>query len=133
METQNQIKRTLSQPEAIEYVRSILSFSQNITRTELAHQLCDTFGFFDPRGERQRTGCLKALRELERKKHRVLPRSGTRGGKRSPRRLVGGVAEAKEVPCDVSEIRELRVIKVETQEQMRIWNELMIQGHPRHW
>jgi hypothetical protein len=62
--------------------------------------------------ERQRTGCLKALRELERKKHIVLPQSGTRGVKRSPRRLVEGVTEAKEVPGDVSEIRELRVISI---------------------
>ena len=131
METQNQINRTLSQPEAIEYVRSIVSITQTITRTELAKQLCDKFGFFDPRGESQRAGCLKALRELERKKHIVLPRTCKLRGKRSPRRLVEGVAEAKEVPGDVGEIRELRLIKVETQEQMRIWNELMIQGHPR--
>ena len=64
-------------------------------------------------------------------KHIVLPRTCKLRGKRSPRRLVEGVAEAKEVPGDVGEIRELRLIKVETQEQMRIWNELMIQGHPR--
>lgn len=131
MERQNQLNRTLSQPGAIEYVRSILSFAQNITRTELANQLCDTFGFFDPRGERQRAGCIKALRELERKRHIELPRSGSIRGKRSPRRLVEGVVEAKEVPRDVSEIRELRLMRVEEEEQMRIWNELMIQGHPR--
>jgi len=131
METQNQIKRTLSQPEAIEYVRSILSITQNITRTELANQLCDKFGFFDPRGERQSAGCRKALRELERKKHIVLPQPGNLRGKRSPRRFAEGVAEAKEVPGDVSEIRELRLMRVETEEQMRIWNEVMIRGHPR--
>ena len=136
METQNQIKRTLSQPEAIEYVRSILSITQNITRTELANQLCDKFGFFDPRGERQSAGCRKALRELERKKHIVLPQPGNLRGKRSPRRFAEGVAEAKEVPGDVSEIRELRLMRVETEEQMRIWNEVMIlviRGEQGHW
>ncbi len=30
---------------------------------------------------------------------------------------------------DVIEIRELRLLRVETEEQMRIWNEIMIQGH----
>ncbi|MDN3514820.1 MAG: hypothetical protein NG747_10515 [Candidatus Brocadia sp.] len=90
MRIQNQINRTLSQSEAIEYVRSILSKTQDITRTELANQLCDKFGFFDPRGQRQRAGCRKALRELERKKHIVLPLSGRIRGKRSPRRPVGG-------------------------------------------
>ena len=131
MERQNQINRTLSQSEAREYVCSLLSSKQDITRTELVNQLCDRFGFFDPRGERQRAGCIKALRELERKKHIVLPQPGTLRGKRSPRRLVGGVAEAKEVPGNINEIRELRLLRVETEEQMRIWNELMIQGHPR--
>lgn len=131
MEKQNQINRTLLQAEAIEYIRSIQSKTPTITRTELAHQLCDTYGFFDPRGERQRAGCLKALRELERKKHIVLPRPGAKGGKRRPRRLGEGVAEAKEVPGDVGEVKELRLILVETEDQMRIWNELMIQGHPR--
>ena len=131
MEKQNQINRTLSQTEAIEYVCSILFSNQDITRTELAKQICDKFGFIDPRGERQSGGCIKALRELERKKHIVLPSPVRIRGKKSPKRLIEGVAEAKEVPGDVSEIRELRLIRVETEEQMRIWNELMIQGHPR--
>ena len=131
METQNQINRTLSQPEATEYVRSILCSSQGITRTELANQLCDRYGFFDPRGERQRAGCIKALRELERKKQIVLPSGGEQGRQRRPSRLAEGVAEAKGVPGEVSEIRELEIIMVETTEQMRIWNEIMIEGHPR--
>ncbi len=131
METQNQINRTLSQSEAIEYVRSILSNTQDITRTELANQLCDTFGFFDPRGERQSAGCIKALRELERKKHIVLPQPGTLRGKRSPMCLAEGVAEAKEVSGNASEIRELRLMMVETEDQMRIGNEMMIEEHPR--
>lgn len=62
METQNQIKRTLAQPEAIENICSILDANVNIKRTKLADQLCDQFGFFDPRGKKQRAGCLKALR-----------------------------------------------------------------------
>lgn len=82
-------------------------------------------------GERQRAGCIKSLRELERKKHIVPPRSGNIRSKRSPRRLVEGVAEAKGIPGDVSEIRELRLIRVKTEEEMRIWNKLMVQGHPR--
>ncbi len=128
MERQNQINRTLSQPEAVEYIRSILSFSQDIPRTVLVNHLCDTFGFFDPRGERQSAGYRKALRELERKKHIVLPRPGKLRGKRSPRRLAEGVAAAQGVPGDVSEIREIRLLRVETEDQMRIF---MIQGHPR--
>jgi len=48
METQNQIKRTLTQPEAIEKINNILDTSDNINRTKLADKLCDHFNFFDP-------------------------------------------------------------------------------------
>jgi len=65
MKTQNQIKRRLAQPEAIEHIRNLLDVTDNINRTALADKLCEHFGFFDPRGGKQRAGCLKALRELE--------------------------------------------------------------------
>ena len=39
--------------------------------------------------------------------------------------------EAQGVPDDVEEIRGLRLIIVDTEEHMRIWNELMIQDHHR--
>ena len=68
---------------------------------------------------------------MERKKQIVLPIGGEPRGQKRPRRLVGGLAEAKGVPGEVSEIRELQIIRVETAEQMRIWNEIMIEGHPR--
>jgi hypothetical protein len=51
METQNQIKRILTQPEAIELIKNILDTNDNITRTKLADKLCDHFSFFDPRGK----------------------------------------------------------------------------------
>jgi hypothetical protein len=35
------------------------------------------------------------------------------------------------VPADAGNINELRLIIVGTEEEMRIWNELMIQDHPR--
>jgi hypothetical protein len=45
METQNQIKRTLTQPEAIEKINNILDTNDNINRTKLADKLCDHFNF----------------------------------------------------------------------------------------
>ena len=51
METQNQIKRTLSQPEAIEYVRSILSITQDVTvhpLPPLPHQGGGIYKFVSP-------------------------------------------------------------------------------------
>ncbi len=73
METQNQIKRRLSKPEAIEHIRNLLDTHDDIRRTELADKLCEQFGFLDPRGNKQRSGCLKALCELGKADFFVLP------------------------------------------------------------
>jgi len=73
MKTQNQIKRTLSQPEAIKQINNILDANTNINRSKLADLICDQFNFFNPCGEKQRSGCLKALRKLEQNNFFVLP------------------------------------------------------------
>ncbi len=87
METQNQIKRRLSQPEGIEHIQNLLDTTNDIRRTALADKLCEQLGFFDPLGHKQRAGCLKALRELEKAGLFVLPKLSKVPGKRSPRSL----------------------------------------------
>ena len=131
METQNQIKRTLTRPEAIEYVNHVLDTSDDINRTQLADHLCDTYEFFDPRGQRQRSGCLVAIRELEQKGHFVLPAANRSTKRKGPKRLGKPVPEPVGVPDKVGKIKELQLVLVETDEHTRIWNELLIREHPR--
>ncbi|MBW2739113.1 MAG: IS4 family transposase, partial [Deltaproteobacteria bacterium] len=132
MKTQNQIKRTLSQPEAIEQINNMLDTNNNINRSKLADLICDQFNFFNPCGEKQRSGCLKALRKLEQDGFFVLPvPCKTGSAKKNPRRLEESVPDPQGVPNDVGKICELKLVSVETEEYMRIWNELMIQDHPR--
>jgi hypothetical protein len=132
MEAQNQIKRKLSLPDAIKRIRNLLNDAANgIKRTALADKLCEQFGFFNPLGNKQRAGCLKALRELEKTGLFILPQAVNIPGKRSPRRLTAPVPEPVGVPEEAGEIRGLRLVIVNTEEQIRIWNELMIQDHPR--
>ena len=131
MKSQNQIKRTLTQPVAIEVIRNILGTNENINRTALADKLCDHFNFFDPRGNRQRGGCIKALRKLEKAGHFSLPAPTHKSVPLKPRRLEAPAPEPKKVPDNAGQIRELRLIRVETQDDMRLWNELMINDHPR--
>jgi len=130
METQNRIKKTLKQPEVIVRIREMLG-PGTIKRTKLADMVCDLFNFFDPRGKRQRGSCLKALRDLEKKGEFVLPQPSRISGKVYPRRLSEPVPEPQGVPGEVEKIRDLRLILVETENHMRIWNELMIQDHPQ--
>jgi len=131
MNKQNQIKRALSEPETIEYVRGLLEAEEFFTRTELADFLCEEFGFQDPSGQRQRGGCLKGLRELEAKGWFQLPPPEKQKGLPSPRRLSEPVAEPEAVPGEVGGIGGLELILVEQESQMRIWNELMIREHPQ--
>ena len=131
MHVQNQIKRALSAPEAIEYVSRLLEEDELLSRTELADCLCEEFGFQDPRGQKQRGGCLKGLRELEAKGWFQLPPPAIHKGGPSPRRLSEPVTEPAAVPGEVGEVGGLELILVEQESQLRIWNELMLGEHPQ--
>lgn len=131
MNTQNQIKRSLSEAKTIEYVGRLLETEEFSTRTELADFLCEEFGFRDPSGRKQRGGCLKGLRELEAKGWFQLPPPEIQKGGPSPRRLDEAVAEAEGVPGEVGEVAGLELVRVGDESQMRIWNELMIREHPQ--
>jgi hypothetical protein len=126
---QNQIKRNLSQPEGLAYVRELLKVGENLSRTDVAVKVCEEFGFQDPRGEHQLAGCLKALRELEAKGCFQLPAPRIEKGGPSPRRLPEAVAEPQNVPSEVGAIVGLELLRVVEESQMRVWNELMIREH----
>jgi len=132
METQNQIKRTLSQPEVVKQIKSMLEKNANMNRSQFANLVCERFKFFNPKGEKQLSGCLKALRKLEQDGFIVLPVPSKKGNtKKNPRRLESSVPEPKDMPDDIKNISNLKLITVETENHMRIWNELMIQEHPQ--
>ena len=131
MLSQNQIKRTLSQTAAIAYVAELLDAGEFIHRSELAEFLCEQFGFYDARGQAQRDGCLKALRELETAAHFALPPAQAKTGPNTPKRLPEAVASPIGVPAQVDDVRGLTLILVSGEAHMRIWNEMMIREHPR--
>lgn len=128
---QNQIKRTLSQPAALSYISGVLATGEFVQRCELADFLCEEFDFHDARGQLQRDGCVKALRELETAGHFSLPVAQGKSGPNMPRRLPEAVPDPTEVPTQAGEIRGLALTVVSGQAHMRIWNEMMIREHPR--
>ena len=129
MNTQNQIKRTLSTSTGIEYIRQLLTGNEVKHRSDLAKQVCTNFDFHDARGEMQTSGCLKALRELESSGHFELPKAQRKTGTKSPRRLTETVPLAVNVPSEVNTIAALELVRVRETEEMRIWNELMLTEH----
>ena len=131
MHQQSQIKRTLAQPESIDIVRSELTSNSHKDRTSVSKALCQHFNFSDARGLHQIGGCNKALRELERAGHFILPASKMPKSVKSPRRLGVAVANPVDVPAQAGDVQGLALVKVDSLELMRIWNELMLCEHPQ--
>ena len=99
---------------------------------QVADRVCKAFDFRDGRGRWQRASCCAALADLEAAGHVSLPRGRpSRGGVWRPRVLPHPVAPAAEVPGTVGEVRDLALVRVETDEQRRVWNTLMAHEHPR--
>ena len=130
MFTQNQIKRTLSKPTNIEYIRHLLENEDILHRTDLATRACKQFEFYDARDQLQISGCAKALRQLERAGHIILPGVSRERAKKLSRRLPEPVSLPVGVPHEVGDVEDLRLVMVCTDEEKRIWNELMLREHP---
>lgn len=131
MHQQNQIKRTLALPDSIEVVRTLLESQSHKNRASVSRAVCHHFNFSDARGRPQIGGCVKALRELERIGHFVLPEQSKATVLKKPRRLDCAVPNPVEVPAQAGDVQGLCLIKVDSLELMRIWNELMICEHPQ--
>lgn len=131
MKTQNLIKQTLSQPESVVVVQQLLEDNKEAPRGAIAKRVCQHFGFFNAWGRAQQSGCLKALRELERVGRFQLPPAQRPSPQTAPRRLSEPVEAPRELPSAVEQIQELELIRVASDSEVRIWNELMLQEHPR--
>ena len=129
MDTQTQVKRTLLQ--ALDAVREVLARPGFRHRTAVAEAVCAAFGFTDASGSPQRGTCLKALRELEAAGALTLPPPTRRSGPKTPRRLGAPVPVPSGVPATAGQVQGLRLERVTTAAQMRLWNELMAREHPR--
>ncbi len=131
VQVQHQIKRTLSEPQGLQRLRMLMHGADDEHRTALAERVCAQFGFVDARARVQRSSCLKALRELERAGHIVLPAARTHPGVTRPHGLGAPVAAAHEVPGELGQVRDLELVVVEDAHHRRLWNELMAREHPR--
>jgi hypothetical protein len=131
MKPQNLIKQTLSQPRSVLIVQQILEGNTESPRSAIAGLVCEHFEFFSVLGKPQIAGCLKALRELERIGKFELPQAQAPAPNPQPKRLEAPVEEPLTLPSSAGQIQALELVRVEDDAQTRIWNELMIQDHPR--
>ena len=133
MEVQKQVGRSLQANLA--RVRVVLdsAASQGITSLgQVADRVCEAFNLRDGRGRWQRASCRKALGLLQARGDIALPAPRYhRAGGHKPRMLAHAVAPAHMVPGSVEAIRELALVRVETDAQRLVWNTLMAHEHPR--
>lgn len=129
MHEQNQVVRVLD--GRLGEVCELVSSRPALGRTELARELCAAFGLRDVRGRPQVSGCLKALRGLERQGQLVLPaRNRVYDGVRGWRRLASAVPLPAAVPPQVELVEGLELVLVTAEAEYRLWNELMLREHP---
>jgi hypothetical protein len=129
MRVQHQIKRQLGAKS--EEVEALIRQRAGASRTAIAEELCERYGFVDAHSRPQTSSCRKALRDLAQAGSIELPASRRAPrNKPQPRRLGSPVAEAAGVPRSVEQIKDLRLELVQSEQQRRIWNELMLREHP---
>jgi hypothetical protein len=127
---QHQIKRTLCDVSAINWMRALLANECTLHRTGVADRACEHFGFLDPRGRFQRSSCLKALRELEEGGLIALPAPRTRRGAQC-RMVEEPVPVPGPMPRGLRVPEAVQVVLVESAAQRRVWRALMAHEHPR--
>ncbi len=110
MHAQNEIKRTLKQAASNDVVRGLLAQKEHRSRSSVAESVCQHFDCFVARQRAQTGGCVKALRELGRAGHFVLPAALDRGGSvtKSPRRLGEPVEAPRDVPQQTKDVLDSR-------------------------
>ena len=127
------IQQILRQPENTARVRTLLADPAVRTRAELVQEVCRRLNFRDPKGDWRVGTTMKALRDWESQGWWTLPKTTLRySGKWNPTRLHTAVSAAAGVPARAEEVRGLQLIEVRSEEESKIWNELMIREHPLH-
>ena len=125
------VKQTLSEPQNIKLVLTLLGAEPAPTRNSLAQELCRRLDLRDSKGDWQMATTAKALRELAEQGFWKLPKplfSGGRGW--NPSRLDRRVAKSNGVPEELQELRGLSLLEVSDEQHLRIWNERMLREHP---
>jgi hypothetical protein len=127
------IQQVLRQPENTALVRTLLASQAVSTRAELVHEVCRRLNLRDPKGDWRVGTTMKALRDLESQGLWTLPPATQRSsGKWNPTRLHRPVPAAVGVAGRAEDVRGLQLIEVRSEEEGKLWNELMLREHPLH-
>ena len=129
----NLVKKTISSPTMLEAVRQWLVEKAGATLSSFSAFVCKKCNFLDGRGRLQTTNCASALKELDaqgkislQESLQYTPRSCT---PHIPHCLECAVPQPTNVPEDVSDIQDLRLVKVSQQSDLLTWNTVIRDEH----
>jgi Domain of unknown function (DUF4338)/Transposase DNA-binding len=127
------IQQILAEPQHTRLVIELLQGQTVLSRSALAKGLCRRLGLRDPKGDLRTSTTLKALRDLEAQGFWTLPVATVpRPRHWNSTRLSKPVKAPTAVPTRVEDVQGLQLVEATTQEEIKIWNELMIREHPLH-
>ena len=131
---QNLIKKTISSPTMVEKVRLWLSEKAGTTLSSFATFVCDKCNFFDGRGKPQITNCMSALKDLNAQGRISLQeflkfKPQSTSSHHIPHCLEDPVPQPVNVPENVGDIKDLRLVKVSQQSDLMLWNTLVRDEH----
>ena len=118
--------------EKINQIKNMIAENQQISRTKLSQQVCKKFNWRSPNGKFKEMSCRVALLKLHRQGIINLPEGYERpllnfrkdGGNKL-------IPEMPEIKCNLSELQEIRIIKVSSRysKNHHIWKEMMGSYH----
>lgn len=131
MQAPRSIQQVLAQPENTQLVVKLLRGDEALSRHGLAKELCCRLDLRDPHGNLRLGTTAKALRDLEAQGFWKLPAATVPGPRQwSPARLEQALPVPRTVPQRVEDVQGLRLVEVTTENERKIWNELMLREHP---
>jgi len=117
----------------VEDVRAYVERYWGEGRSAISRRLCERWGWVCRDGRWAERACREVLLRLEAEGAiKLPPRRGPnyRGQKRIEPGLIRGMMVARELRGEVSEYREVRVIRVENRRQRVLWSTVMATWHP---
>jgi len=122
-------------PADLRHAREVVELCAGLSREELAHTLCEHWGWMTASGAHKVQACMKLLEKLEGEGLIRLPekQGGKQGGQKGPRLCVCVTGRTDPPPCEISgklsDVGSVRLVMASSPEAKGLWNEYVQRYH----
>ncbi len=112
-------------------IQKTVSTLPGLSRSELAHTICEHVNWTTPRGTNRIQTCLNALEEMEDSGIIILPAKREQTKKASQREIIytDRTNEAQPINCQLNELMPISLQIVSEKEHVKQWNEFVDRYH----